>query len=398
MTQPMTSHSTLVIEPLNNSHDRPGFHCGVASLDDYIRKRARQDVKRRISQVFVATQTKDPSTIVGYYTLSTLSIELKQLPEDLARKLPRHPVPAALLGRLAVSQAAQGHGVGRMLLVDALKRTLAVSEEIGIFALVVDAIEELLLRPQLRRLEELRERMADAGPAEQEALYAETVALKQAMKVRAAEVRSLAAGYLAHVVRSVRTVGYLGWAPYLRHRGLTSLPFVWGWKDPRTTFTLPVWTDVFPEARVIHVLRHGVDVAASLRARHRRALARRAEAFRRRRPIYSVWAKRTGFTDSLRCATLEGGFSLWEEYVDQGRALVQDLGSRALELRYEDLLEDPVGRLRDLAVFCGLAPTHLRLTEAGGAVDARRSLAFRGDPELEAFSEAAADRLRERGY
>jgi hypothetical protein len=216
--------------------------------------------------------------------------------------------------------------------------------------------------------------------------------------VERAEVRSLAAGYLAHVVRSVRTIGYLGWAPYLRHRGLTSLPFVWGWKDPRTTFTLPVWTDVFPEARVIHVLRHGVDVAASLRARHRRALARRAEAFRRRKPIYSVWAKRTGFTDSLRCATLEGGFSLWEEYVDQGRALVQDLGSRALELRYEDLVEDPVGRLRDLALFCGLAPTHLRLNEAAGAVDARRSLAFRGDAELEAFSEAAADRLRERGY
>lgn len=80
--------------------------------------------------------------IVGYYTLSTLSIELDTLPKPLARKRPRQPVPAALLGRLAVSQAAQGHGIGRMLLVDALKRTLVVSDEIAIYALVVDAIDD----------------------------------------------------------------------------------------------------------------------------------------------------------------------------------------------------------------------------------------------------------------
>lgn len=138
----MTDYSNLVIEPLNSSHDRPGFHCGETSLDDYIQKQARQDVKRRVSRVFVATQSEHPGAIVGYYTLSTLSIELSQLPEDLARKLPRHPVPAALLGRLAVIQAAQGHGVGKMLLVDALKRTLAVSDDIAIYAMVVDAIDE----------------------------------------------------------------------------------------------------------------------------------------------------------------------------------------------------------------------------------------------------------------
>lgn len=138
----MTSHSDLVIEPLNNRHDRAGFRCGEASLDAYIRKQAGQDIKRRISRVFVTTEAGHPSTIVGYYTLSTLSIELSQLPEKLARRLPRHPIPAALLGRLAVSRDAQGLGVGRMLLADALKRTLAVSDEIAIHAMVVDAIDE----------------------------------------------------------------------------------------------------------------------------------------------------------------------------------------------------------------------------------------------------------------
>ncbi|NDK97904.1 MULTISPECIES: GNAT family N-acetyltransferase [Photorhabdus] len=135
-------YSNLLIKPLDNRHDRSSFHCGVSSLDNYIRKQARQDVKRRVSRVFVVADTEYSNTIVGYYTLSTLSIELHQLPEAIARKLPRYPVPAALLGRLAVDQAAQGHGIGKMLLVDAIKRTLAVSDEIAIYAIVVDAIDE----------------------------------------------------------------------------------------------------------------------------------------------------------------------------------------------------------------------------------------------------------------
>ena len=138
----MTDHQSLVIEPLSSIHDRSSFQCGVDSLDDYLKKQARQDVKRRISRVFVAVEPESPATIEGYYTLSTLSIELNQLPEELARKLPKHPIPAALIGRLAVNQQAQGTGIGKMLLVDAIKRTLAVSGEIAIYAMVVDAIDE----------------------------------------------------------------------------------------------------------------------------------------------------------------------------------------------------------------------------------------------------------------
>ncbi|MFZ3204579.1 MAG: GNAT family N-acetyltransferase, partial [Pseudomonas sp.] len=67
----MTDYSSLVIRPLDSNHDRPGFHCGVVSLDDYIQKQARQDVKRRVSRVFVATAAEQPNSIVGYYTLST---------------------------------------------------------------------------------------------------------------------------------------------------------------------------------------------------------------------------------------------------------------------------------------------------------------------------------------
>ncbi len=136
----MTGFHNLVIEPLNTTHDRPNFQCGADALDRYLRKHARQDIKRRISRVFIATTPDNPKKVIGYYTLSSLSIELNQLPEKLSRKLPKHQVPAALIGRLAVRQTAQGKGVGKMLLADAIKRTITVSNEIAIYAIVVDAI------------------------------------------------------------------------------------------------------------------------------------------------------------------------------------------------------------------------------------------------------------------
>ena len=138
----MTDFQNLVIEPLNPTHGRTGFQCGVEALDRYLKKQAKQDIKRRISRVFVATKPDNPKTVIGYYTLSTLSIELNQLPEKLVRKLPKHPVSAALIGRLAVSNPAQGQGVGKMLLADAIKRTLVVSDQIAIYAMVVDAIND----------------------------------------------------------------------------------------------------------------------------------------------------------------------------------------------------------------------------------------------------------------
>ena len=138
----MTRFKNLAIEALNNIHDRANFQCGTEALDAYLKKQARQDIRRNTSRVFVATMPDAPTKIIGYYTLSSLSIDLRQLPEALVRSLPKHHLPAALVGRLAVSQVAQGYGVGTMLLSDAIKRTLAVSDNIAIYAIVVDAISK----------------------------------------------------------------------------------------------------------------------------------------------------------------------------------------------------------------------------------------------------------------
>ena len=58
--------------------------------------------------------------------------------------------------------------------------------------------------------------------------------------------------------------GFLGWKRYLAYRSLERFDQPWGWKDPRNVFTLPLWLRVFPEAKIIYIVRNGVDVAASL--------------------------------------------------------------------------------------------------------------------------------------
>ena len=129
----------LRVEPLGSSHDRSGFECGVEPLDRYFRSQASQDARKNMAAPFVLVLPD--GTIAGYYTLSSTSVQLSELPEQTVRKLPRYPlVPATLLGRLAVDRRQQGKGCGRFLLADALYR--AAQSEIASFAVIVDAKDD----------------------------------------------------------------------------------------------------------------------------------------------------------------------------------------------------------------------------------------------------------------
>ena len=137
----MSDSDAFIVEPLGGRHDRAAYCCGLPELDRYLARQAGQDVRRRIARVFVCT-AGDADAVLGFYTLSALSIDLASLPDELSRKLPRHPVPCALIGRLAVDRSAHGRGLGRMLLADAVKRTVAAGETVAMHALIVDAANE----------------------------------------------------------------------------------------------------------------------------------------------------------------------------------------------------------------------------------------------------------------
>jgi GNAT superfamily N-acetyltransferase len=128
------------IEPLHASHERGEFSCGKASLDDFLRLRATQYGKRRLGRTYVAL-FPGATKVAGYYTLAASAIAVANLPPEVTRRLPKHPVPVLLLGRLAVDQNARGKGLGKALLRDALRRSLDLSEQLGLFAVEVVAID-----------------------------------------------------------------------------------------------------------------------------------------------------------------------------------------------------------------------------------------------------------------
>ena len=129
----------LRVEPLASSHDRSGFESGVEPLDRYLRTQASQDARKNMAAPFVLLLAN--GTIAGYYTLSSTSVQLAELPAQTVRKLPRYPlVPATLLGRLAIDRRQKGKGYGRYLLADALYR--AAQSEIASFAVIVDAKDD----------------------------------------------------------------------------------------------------------------------------------------------------------------------------------------------------------------------------------------------------------------
>lgn len=127
------------VAALDLSCDRSSFECGVEPLDRYFRTQVSQDIKRRVTACFVATDVHGRTA--GYYTLASASVLLADLPDVLAKKLPRYPsVPAVRMGRLAVDLEFKGAGLGAALLADALRRS--VTAEIAAYAFLVDAKDE----------------------------------------------------------------------------------------------------------------------------------------------------------------------------------------------------------------------------------------------------------------
>ena len=128
------------LEVLEPGHARDDFTCGVQALDGYFARQATQDVRRRASACYMAVQI-GTGKVAGYYTLAAGGVPLTDLPESLARRLPRYPsVPVARVGRLAVATAFQGNKLGGALLADAAIR--AMRSEVAVFALVVDAKDD----------------------------------------------------------------------------------------------------------------------------------------------------------------------------------------------------------------------------------------------------------------
>ncbi|MCF8039156.1 MAG: GNAT family N-acetyltransferase [Desulfohalobiaceae bacterium] len=130
------------IEQLGKRHDRSFFSSGFHELDSYLQKQAGQEARRYIAAPYVLCESGG-STVIGFYTLSSISILIEDLPKSMTKKLPRYPVvPAVLIGRLAIDFRYQRQRLGEYLLLDSLYRCHRQAHKIAAAAVVVEAIDQ----------------------------------------------------------------------------------------------------------------------------------------------------------------------------------------------------------------------------------------------------------------
>jgi hypothetical protein len=105
-------------------HDRYSFDCGVPALNEFLQKFAQQQSKKGVSTVYVLIDRRDPTQILGFYSLSAAQVEATRLSAAAQKELPRYPIACFRMRRLACSQAHHGKGLGDILLGLAIERCL----------------------------------------------------------------------------------------------------------------------------------------------------------------------------------------------------------------------------------------------------------------------------------
>ncbi len=204
--------------------------------------------------------------------------------------------------------------------------------------------------------------------------------------------------YLRNLLAGPRVIQFLGPWRFLLG-GIGGLNGPWGWKDPRNTFTLPMWLKIFPNAKVVSIERNGVDVAQSLLARELKILQKAPAFYRRYRTVFFIHPRRAGFAHSPRCLSLEDAFSLWQEYTQQADAVIATLPrERVLTVRYEEVLNDPVKWLTEAAMFCDLKASRGQIETTIKSIRTDRAQAYRVDADLTRFAASHAAALAARGY
>ncbi len=185
---------------------------------------------------------------------------------------------------------------------------------------------------------------------------------------------------------------------FLRYGSIGNLDIPWGWKDPRNTFTLPFWLKLFPKAKVIHIRRHGVDVANSLLVRRDKKFKEQAKDYYDHKLKYFFQSHRRRFVHSSKCYSLQECFDLWEKYMSEGSKHARQMGKKALELRYEDLLDKPDEVLKSVRSFCNLYDVNRKIGSLASSIDKSRAYAYRKESHLCEFALRVEERLKAFGY
>lgn len=187
---------------------------------------------------------------------------------------------------------------------------------------------------------------------------------------------------------SVRNIEYFGMKNHLKLKTIKNFDRQWGWKDPRNTFTIDIWKDIFPEAKIIHIYRNPIDVAASLRNRKHNFDSSIKERLKKELKKKALKGN-LYYTLPERFVDIKAGIDLWSKYIRRALELEEDFGDNFMSIKYEDYLCNPMFFLEKLIDFIGFNNEKnillKKIRMVTNSVDSTRRFAFVGDEQLEKY-------------
>jgi hypothetical protein len=212
-------------------------------------------------------------------------------------------------------------------------------------------------------------------------------------------------------LNTLKAINFLGLKLYMKYKSIQKLDIPWGWKDPRNTFLLPLWLTIFPEAKIVHIYRNGIDIAQSLSLREgkrieevlsdnsnlKKVMRSQKEQISEEdfilystRKIQNRWRKMSTLYKyrTLRiqpCISIDKGFELWTQYIDRAFQNMNSFRNPGITIKYEDFLLQPKKYLSDLNNFCGLKASEDQIDRIAKTVNVKRRFSYTGNEKLMEF-------------
>ena len=191
---------------------------------------------------------------------------------------------------------------------------------------------------------------------------------------------------------------YFGWSSIIKKGSFSEIDRPWGWKDPRNTFTMNIWKEVFPNLKSIYIIRHPIDTAESLLRRQKKEQKKDI----RREKKYSDLVKsllsitHTSYNSSMLLNSYDDCFSLIDSYYAQilNNAATQE----ALVVKFEDIISDPENEIQRILDYCNLTYNKNDVINISKGIDPSRRYAYRNNPDLLKFESSFNKLIEDMGY
>ncbi len=198
------------------------------------------------------------------------------------------------------------------------------------------------------------------------------------------DFKALMAEIIENRLNTIHLKKYLG----STKQSVNDSGFVWGWKDPRNTFTIDVWKEIFPEAKIIHIYRNPVDVVSSLTKRETSKITVSGNPTKtgiKKKYFGFKLPQERLFYHSFKSLDKHAAYNMWKEYVE--KALKVEKSANTLNISYENLIENPLETCNAISTFCNIEIEHKNLESLVQGFDQSRKFAFTKEKELTDFYE-----------